>query len=75
VILTLTAVDGFLRAIQKYMVIAAQSQSEPAQSEPVAVEESSPQSQPGVVMLKPINVPDAPAPAPAPAEAPTNPRP
>jgi len=69
-ILTLTAVDGFLRAIQKYMLIAAQSQSEPA-----AVAEPSPQSEPGVVMLQSITVPEAPAPAAAPAEAPANPRP
>ena len=65
VILTLTAVDGFLRAFHGFMDVAISSQP---QGEAPA-EESLPQSQPGVVMLQPLN-PDAPAPAAA-SEAPT----
>lgn len=85
VILTLTAVDGFLRALQKYMVVVASQPQSPPQGESAAEETEAPlQSEPGVVMLQPMTAPEAPAqsaapaasaPAPTTAEAPTSQRP
>jgi hypothetical protein len=57
VLLTLTAVDGFLRALHKYMDVAITSQPQVQPAAPV--EEELPQSQPGVVMLQPLNTPEA----------------
>jgi hypothetical protein len=75
-VLTMVAVDGFLRAIQKYMAIAVatQPQGEPAQAAPEGPLQS---NEPGVVLLQPLAAPPIEAQAPAeaqPAEPATTPR-
>lgn len=60
-VLTLTAVDGFLRAFHRYLDVAVSSQpQQPSEPAPETVLQS---SDPGVVMVQPITVPDAPQPA------------
>lgn len=64
VVLTFTAVDGFLRAFYGYLDVAIATQP---QGEPAPAEASLPQSsQPGVVMVQPVTA-DAPV---VPATAP-----
>ncbi len=62
-VLTLTAVDGFLRAFHKYLDVAVQSaeqqQKEADEAAAAAAEANAPlQTQPGVVMLQPYSVPE-----------------
>lgn len=57
VLLTLTAVDGFLRAFHRYLDVAVSSQPQPSELAPEAVLQS---SEPGVVMLQPMTVPEVP---------------
>jgi hypothetical protein len=76
VVLTFTAVDGFLRALQKYVAtaVATQPQGQPAQAAP---EEPLQSNEPGVVLLQPMTVPPIEAQAPAeaqPAEPATTPK-
>lgn len=59
-VLTLVAVDGFLRAFHRYLDVAVSSQpQQPSEPAPETVL----QSDPGVVMVQPISVPEAPQPA------------
>lgn len=69
VLLTLTAVDGFLRAFYRYIDVAASSAQQAPPSEP-APETVLQSSEPGVVLLQPMTVPEAPTQATG-AEAPT----
>ncbi len=62
VVLTFTAVDGFLRAFYGYLDVAIATQP---QGEPAPAEASLQSSQPGVVMVQPVTS-DAPVPATAP---------
>lgn len=59
-VLTLVAVDGFLRAFHRYLDVAVSSQPQQP-SEPAETVLQS--SDPGVVMVQPITVPEAPQPA------------
>lgn len=58
VLLTLTAVDGFLRAFHKYLGVAVESAERQAAEAAAAAppEEISQPSEPGVVMLSPMAV-------------------
>lgn len=62
-VLTLTAVDGFLKAFHKYLGVAVESverqQMEAEAAAAAAAEAEAPlQSQPGVVMLQPLATPE-----------------
>lgn len=74
-VLTLVAVDGFLRAFHRYLDVAVSSA--PQQPSEPAAETVLQSSDPGVVMVQPITVPDAPQPAITPqapnAESPATP--
>lgn len=59
-VLTLVAVDGFLRAFHRYLDVAVSSQPQQP-SEPAETVLQS--SDPGVVMVQPITVPEATQPA------------
>jgi hypothetical protein len=62
--LTLFMVDGFLRAFHQYLSTTSKQQTQ--QAEQSATPETTLQSsEPGVVLLQPMNIPE---PAPAPAE-------
>jgi hypothetical protein len=69
-VLTLTAVDGFLKVFHKYLGIAA-AQVQKQQEEAAAAEAAAQpiQTEPGVVMLQPMNVPEQASPAEQPAGA------
>jgi hypothetical protein len=70
VLLTFTAVDGFLRALHRYIDVAATSmQNQQSESSEAADPNATLQSsEPGVVLLQPIIVPEStPAPQPAPS--------
>lgn len=68
IVLTLFAVDSFLRVFHKYLDTAATSapQNEPAESSAAAPETILQSNQPGVVLLQPIS-PSQPMPAQQPA--------
>jgi hypothetical protein len=63
IVLTLTAVDSFLRVFHKYMGTVseqAQQQQAQAEAEAAAAEAAAPlqSNEPGVVLLQPLRVPD-----------------
>lgn len=68
IVLTLVAVDGFLRAFHRYLNVTTSQQALPGDAAP-APEATT--SQPGVVLLQPMNVPDQ-APAQAAPESSTS---
>lgn len=58
-VLTLVAVDGFLKVFHKYLGIAAAQVQQQQEEAAAAAEAAQPlQSEPGVVMLQPMNVPE-----------------
>jgi hypothetical protein len=69
---TLFAVDGFLRVFHQYLSTISKQEQEQAQAQSQAAESEAqaPQSQPGVVMLQPL---DPQEPAPAEQDAPKGP--
>lgn len=73
VLLTLTAVDGFLRAFYRYIdVAAASAQSQHSESSEAAAPAGTPQSsESGVVLLQPMIVPE-PVPTAAPGASPSD---
>lgn len=77
VVLTLTAVDGFLRAMHRYIDVAVTSapQNQPESSDqPEATDQAGQSSEPGVVLLQPLGTPEqAKAPETPASDAPATP--
>jgi hypothetical protein len=82
-LLTLTAVDGFLKVFHKYLDVAVQSaERQQAEAEAAAAaadaaaEAAAPltSNEPGVIMLQPLKAPEAPVPAQQQSAAPQPPK-
>lgn len=70
VVLTFTAVDGFLRAMHKYIDVAMASQPQVQPEAPAEPEGPLQSNEPGVVLLQPMTLPDPQAAAePQPADS------
>jgi hypothetical protein len=69
-LLTLIAVDGFLRAMHKYIDVAIASQPQAPEPAPAVSDEPLQSNEPGVVLLQPMTLPPVDLQAPAEASAP-----